>query len=89
MKRLLILAGAAVLSFAPLHAKTHWKSDRIFVHYRHPAYVQGFNNGYDGLQYCNPFTYYDDKILYEIGFEDGSQAYIEDNIRHRRIRHCF
>lgn len=90
MKRLLIITGAVILSFAPLHAKTHCKpAIRYSVFYKHPAYVQGFNDGYDGLAYCNSFRYIDERMLYETGYEDGNIAYLEDNLRytHKRLKY--
>lgn len=90
MKRLLILTGAAVLSFAPLHAKTLREIlPRHSVYYKHPAYIRGFDDGYDGKDYFNPFTYPDDQLLYDIGFEDGDTAYLDDNLRYRSRRICF
>lgn len=90
MKRLATLAGALLFTFAPLNAKTHCKTGiRYSKFYNHPAYVQGFNDGYDGLEYCNPYSFYDDKLLYEMGFEDGDKAYLDDNLRYRSKRICF
>lgn len=90
MKRLFILIGAAVLSFAPVHAKTHCEIQiRQSIYYKHPAYIRGWNDGYDGMEYCNPFTYRNERMLYDIGFEDGDQAYLDDNLRYRSRRICF
>ena len=90
MKRLFILAGAVVLSLSPLHAKTHWKTEKRYsIFYKQPAYVQGFNDGYDGLQYCNSYHRYEDQVLYDMGYEDGDIAYLEDNLRYRSRRNCF
>jgi len=89
MKRLITITGAIVLSFAPLHAKTLREIlPRHSVYYKHPAYIRGFDDGYDGKDYFNPFAYTDDQLLYDIGFEDGDTAYLDDNLRYRgrRIR---
>jgi len=90
MKRLATLAGALIFTLAPLHAKTHCKTElRHSVYYKHPAYIRGFDDGYDGREYYNPFTYPDDQLLYDIGFEDGDAAYLDDNLRYRSRRICF
>lgn len=90
MKRLATLAGALLFTLAPLHAKTHCKPEiRYSIYCKHPAYVQGFNDGYDGLEYCNSHHRYEDQVLYDMGFEDGDTAYLEDNLRYRSKRYCF
>ena len=90
MKRIATLAGALLFTFAPIHAKTHCKTGiRYSKFYNHPAYIQGFDDGYDGMEYCNPYSYYDDRMLYDIGFENGDQAYLDDNLRYRSKRYCF
>ena len=90
MKRIATLAGAFLFTFAPLQAKTHCEIQlRHSVYYKHPAYIRGFDDGYDGKDYFNPFTYQDDQLLYDIGFEDGDQAYLDDNLRYRSRRICF
>jgi hypothetical protein len=90
MKRLATLVGAFLFTFAPLQAKSTCKPEiRYSKFYNHPAYMQGFDDGYDGLEYCNPYSYYDDRMLYDIGFENGDQAYLDDNLRYRSKRYCF
>lgn len=90
MIRLLILTGAVVLSFAPIHAKTHCRpAFKYSVYYRQPAYIQGFNDGYDGLDYNNVFQLNTDIYLYNEGYLDGNTAYIEDNIRYNCIKRRF
>jgi len=70
MKRIATLAGALLFTFTPLNAKTHCKTElRHSVYYKHPAYIRGFDDGYDGREYFNPFTYPDDQLLYDIGFD--------------------
>lgn len=87
MRTIAMLAGALLLAFAPIQAKTDCKTElRYSKFYNHPAYIKGFDDGYDGMEYNNPFTYRDDQLLYDIGFEDGDEAYLDENIKHRRLR---
>ena len=82
-----ILVGALLLALPPIQAKTDCKTElRYSKFYNHPAYIQGFDDGYDGMEHNNTFTYYDDRCLYDIGFEDGDEAYLDANIKHRRLR---
>ena len=90
MRPIAMLAGALLLAFAPIQAKTDCKTElRYSKFYNHPAYLKGFDDGYDGMEYNNPFTYRDDQLLYDIGFEDGDEAYLDDHIKHRRLRCRF
>ena len=90
LKQIAMLAGTLLLALSPIQAKTDCKPElRNSIYYNHPAYKQGFDDGYDGMEYNNPFTYRDDQLLYDIGFEDGDEAYLDDNIRHRRLRCRF
>lgn len=77
------------MPFTPLHSKSTCKPEsRHSVYYEHPAYIKGFDDGYDGMESDNPFTYRDDQLLYDIGFEDGDEAYLEDKVRYNnRKRH--
>ena len=87
MKWLIILAGVIVLSVTSLRAKIlHEIQPRHSIYYKHPAYIRGFDDGYDGKEYFNPFVYSDDQLLYDIGFEDGDQAYLDDNLRYKGRR---
>ena len=80
-----IIAGMFFLPFTPLHSKSTCKPEiRYSKFYNHPAYIQGFDNGYDGLEYCNPYSYYDDRMLYDIGFENGDEAYLDNATRHKK-----
>ena len=90
LRQIAMLASALLLALAPIQAKTDCKPElRYSKFYNHPAYIKGFDDGYDGMDYNNPFTYRDDQLLYDIGFEDGDEAYLDDNIRHRRLRCRF
>lgn len=90
MKGLIILVGLFVLSLEPLHTKTLPEiRPRLSVYYKHPAYIRGFDDGYDGKEYFNPFVYFDDQLLYDIGFEDGDQAYLDDNLRYKGRKLSF
>jgi hypothetical protein len=87
MRQIAMLAGALLLTLAPIQAKTNCKTGiRYSKFYNHPAYIRGFDDGYDGMDHNNTFTYYDDRILYDIGFENGDEAYLDDHIKHRRLR---
>jgi hypothetical protein len=90
MRPIAMLAGALFLATAPIQAKTDCKTElRYSKFYNHPAYLKGFDDGYDGMEYNNPFTYRYDQLLYDIGFEDGDEAYLDNNIKHRRTRCRF
>ena len=87
MRPIAMLAGALLLALAPIQAKTDCKTElRYSKFYNHPAYLKGFDDGYDGMEYNNPFTYRYDQLLYDIGFEDGDEAYLDNYIKHRRTR---
>lgn len=90
MKYILITLGIIVISFATLSAKTHCRpAFKYSVYYRQPAYIQGFNDGYDGMDYNNIFQLNTDRYLYDEGYLDGDVAYIEDNIRYRCLKSRF
>jgi hypothetical protein len=85
LRQIAMLASALLLALAPIQAKTDCKPEiRYSIYYNHPAYKQGFDDGYDGMEYNNTFTYYDDTCLYDIGFEDGDEAYLVDNLNRKR-----
>ena len=87
MSQIAMLTGALLLTLAPIQARSDYKSElRYSKFYNHPAYIKGFDDGYDGMEHNNTFTYYDDRCLYDIGFEDGDEAYLDENIKHRRLR---
>ena len=87
MRPIAMLAGALLLALAPIQAKTDCKTElRYSKFYNHPAYLKGFDDGYDGMEYNNSFTYRYDQLLYDIGFEDGDEAYLDNYIKHRRTR---
>ena len=90
MRPIAMLAGALLLALAPIQARSDYKTElRYSKFYNHPAYIKGFDDGYDGMEHNNTFAYYDDRCLYDIGFEDGDEAYLDDNIKHRRLRWRF
>ena len=86
MSQIAMLTGALLLTPAPIQARSDYKTElRYSKFYNHPAYIKGFDDGYDGMEHNNTFTYYDDRCLYDIGFEDGDEAYLDENIKHRRL----
>jgi len=90
LKLAAILAGALLLALAPIQAKSDYKTGlRYSKFYNHPAYIKGFDDGYDGMEHNNAFTYYDDRCLYDIGFEDGDEAYLDDAIGRKRWKCRF
>ena len=81
-----MLASALLLAFAPIQAKTSCKPEiRYSIFCKHPAYVHGFNDGYDGLDYGNDYSLFNDKYLYDMGYDDGDISYLEDR-RERRLK---
>ena len=90
MGQIALLIGVLLLGFAPIQARSDYKTGlRYSKFYNHPAYIQGFDDGYDGMDHNNTFTYYDDRCLYDIGFENGDEAYLDENIKQRRLRCRF
>ena len=90
VSQIAMLTGALLLTPAPIQARSDYKTElRYSKFYNHPAYIKGFDDGYDGMEHNNTFTYYDDRCLYDIGFEDGDEAYLDDHIKHRRLRCRF
>ena len=80
-----IIAGMFFLPFTPLHSKSTCKPEiRHSIYYKHSAYIKGFDDGYDGMDFENPFTFFDDQLLYEMGFHDGDEAYLDNATRHKK-----
>ncbi len=86
LKLVALLTGSLLLPFAPVQAKTGCKPEiRYTIFCKHPAYVHGFNDGYDGLDYGNDYSFFNDKYLYDMGYDDGDISYLEDR-RERRLK---
>ncbi len=80
-----IIAGMFFLPLTPLHSKSTCKPEiRHSIYYEHPAYIKGFDDGYDGMDFENPYTFGDDQLLYEMGFQDGDEAYLDNATRHKK-----
>jgi branched-subunit amino acid permease len=57
MRPIAMLAGTLLLAFAPIQARSDYKTElRYSKFYNHPAYIQGFDDGYDGMDHNNTFT---------------------------------
>ena len=86
MRQIAMLAGTLLLALSPIQAKTSCKPEiRYSIFCKHPAYVHGFNDGYDGLDYGNDYSLFNDKYLYDMGYNDGDISYLEDR-RERRLK---